>query len=484
MANWHPDSARGINRRFVIEGKMVLDTPASFSNGETIGTEIVILEDALEGKPMLPGASLAGALRHYLLTRELGYRTVDNSTKDDKRLATALFGVALDDGTQRMESRVIVNDALGEGKLARREGVKIAGDTRTADEGMLFATQVWEAGTTFNLRFELVLYDGDSDDLIAAFATTLQALEKGEIPLGGRKQRGYGRLHVDDWQIYFYDMTNPAALSAWLCDELYSDDKQDFFALAQSMADKRHYVRIEATLQLCDSILIRVASDFADHEHLTSLERNEEDNEYKPKPVLSGTSLAGALRVRALRIANTVNRYYAETIVNDLFGEHGADGENEKLSASRVLVEEHPIQGGTLEYIQNRVKIDRFTGGAFETALFSERPLFADGDTHVKVNFELRYPDDGKKYALLNAQTGLLLLVLKDLWTEDLALGGESSIGRGRLQGQSAKLRFKFYDTDEPVMVELNEQGLSNTQHLDAMQSYIEALWNYPEAQS
>jgi len=114
MANWHPDSARGINRRFVVEGKMVLDTPASFSNGETTGTEIVILEDALESKALLPGASLAGALRHYLLTRELGYRTADNSTKDDKRLATALFGEALDDNTERMESRVIVNDALVE----------------------------------------------------------------------------------------------------------------------------------------------------------------------------------------------------------------------------------------------------------------------------------------------------------------------------------------------------------------------------------
>lgn len=474
MANWHPDSARGINRRFVVEGKMVLDTPASFSNGETTGTEIVILEDALESKALLPGASLAGALRHYLLTRELGYRTMDNSTKDDKRLATVLFGQALDDGTQRMESRVIVNDALGEGKLARREGVKIAGDTRTADEGMLFSTQVWEAGTTFDLRFELVLYNGDSDDLIAAFATALQALEKGEIPLGGRKQRGYGRLHVRDWQVCFYDMTNPTALSAWLCDELYSDNKQDFFALAQGMVDERQYVRIEATLQLCDSLLIRAESDFADNEHLTS----------NAKPVLSGTSLAGALRARALKIANTVNRHHAKTIVTDLFGEHGADSETEKISASRVLVEEHAIKGGKFDYIQNRVKIDRFTGGAFETALFSERPLFADGDTHVKVNFELRYPEDGKKHALLNAQTGLLLLVLKDLWAEDLPLGGEASIGHGRLKGQSAKLRFKFYDTDEPVIVELNEQGLSNTQHLDAMQFYIEALWNYPEAQS
>lgn len=472
MANWHPAFARGINRRFVIQGKLILDTPASFSNGETTGTEVIILEDTLEGKPLLPGASLAGALRHYLLTRELGYRTIDNSTKDDKRLATALFGQALNDGSQRMESRVIVNDALGEGKLARREGVKIAGDTRAADEGMLFSTQVWETGTTFDLRFELVLYDGDSDDLITAFATALQALEKGEIRLGGRKQRGYGRLHVQDWQVCFYDMTNPTALSAWLCDELYSDNKQDFFALAQGMVDKRQYVRIEATLQLCDSLLIRAESDFSDNEHLTS----------HTKPVLSGTSLAGSLRARALKIANTVKCHYAKKIVTDLFGEHGADGETEKISASRVIIEEHAIEGGKFNHIQNRVKIDRFTGGAFETALFSERPLFADEDTHVKVNFELHYPEDKKKHALLNAQTGLLLLVLKDLWTEDLPLGGEANIGRGRLRGQSAKLTFKLSNFAEEISI--NEYGLQTKQFAGQLEKYIEALWNYLEAQS
>ncbi|PJF38986.1 MAG: hypothetical protein CUN55_15670, partial [Phototrophicales bacterium] len=322
--------------------------------------------------------------------------------------------------------------------------------------------------------FELVLYKEDGDDLIGAFAAALKALEEGEIPLGGRKHRGYGRVHVEDWQVCFYDMTNPIALSAWLCDKLYSDDdkQDDFFALAQNMADKRQYVRIEARLQVCDSILIRAPSDFADNEHLTSNE----------KPVLSGTSLAGALRARALKIANTINKTHADRIVNDLFGEHGADGENEKLSASRVRVEEHPIQGGTFEYIQNRVKIDRFTGGAFETALFSERPLFADGNTYVQVNFELHYPDDKTKHELLDAQTGLLLLVLKDLWTEDLPLGGEASIGRGRLQGQSAT--FKFHLSDFKEEINLNESGLSTMQFAERLEKYVKALWNYPEAQS
>ncbi len=468
MANWEPGSSREIRQRYVITGQLVLDTPASFSSGETSGTEIVILQDALEGTPLLPGASLAGALRHYVLTREKGYRTEDASTT----LATQLFGEALDNDTVRMESRVIVADAPGEGQLTRREGVKIAGATRTADEGMLFSTQVWEAGATFDLCFELVLYERDSDALAQAFAAALWALSEGEISLGGRKQRGYGRVHVENWHVCHYDLANPVDLGAWLRGELHTDDTQAFFAAAR-LADHRQYVRVVATFKLCDSLLIRAESDFAKKEHLTS----------GGQPVLSGTALAGALRARALKIAKTVNPTYgADELVDDLFGQHGAEGKSESLSASRVQIRESTIENGAFDYIQNRVKIDRFTGGAFETALFTERPLFARDDTYTRVELELRCPADEGLRHKLNAQVGLLLLVLKDLWTEDLPLGGEASVGRGRVRGQAADLIFRLPDFEADV--QLGEHGFSHPQGAGRLEEYVQALWDYLEVQS
>ncbi|MGH2542516.1 MAG: hypothetical protein ACRDIB_06960, partial [Ardenticatenaceae bacterium] len=41
------------------------------------------------------------------------------------------------------------------------------------------------------------------------------------------------------------------------------------------------------------------------------------------------------------------------------------------------------------------------------------------------------------------ADVGLLLLLLKDLWTGDLPLGGEASVGRGRLYGKCAELKWQ-----------------------------------------
>jgi hypothetical protein len=81
----------------------------------------------------------------------------------------------------------------------------------------------------------------------------------------------------------------------------------------------------------------------------------------------------------------------------------------------------------------SRVKIDRFTGGAYESALFSEQPEIGIPDKEsVTLDLTLRNPND--------AELGLLLLLLKDLWTGDLPIGGESSVGRGRLKGIKATL--------------------------------------------
>lgn len=475
VANWHPDRSRGIQRRIVVTGTLVLDTPTALSTGETNGTELIILQDALDGRPLLPGASIAGALRAHLLSREVGYTVADN----DKTLTSALFGKALDEGTERMESRLLVHDALGDpekSELTRREGVKIAGDTRTADDGMLFSTQVWAAGTTFDLRFELVLYAGDPDDLLAGAAVALSALGQGEIALGGRKGRGYGRVRVENWQVCLYDMANPADLLAWLRNELHTNFAEDFFALANRFVDHRQYVHIRADLQLCDSLLIRAPSDIAESEHLSS----------NDQPVLSGTSLAGALRACCLKIANTVNpnnQEQAAALVDDLFGKHGANGDTDNLSASRVSISEQRITGGRTDLIQNRVKIDRFTGGAFETALFDERPLFADDDTRVKLDWWLCYPADGAEHKRLNAQVGLLLLALKDLWTEDLALGGEASIGRGRWRGQSGTLTVKKAQAAPPDTYQLNAEGLVDATQATTLQSFVDALWQYTTTQ-
>ena len=87
----------------------------------------------------------------------------------------------------------------------------------------------------------------------------------------------------------------------------------------------------------------------------------------------------------------------------------------------------------------------------------------------VTLEIEIQKPKD--------AEVGLLLLLLKDLWLGDLPLGGESSIGRGQLAGKSANLscgtqHWVFESTAEGIHLAEGE--------VKDLQKFMDALNNIP----
>src|SRR5437879_491542 len=71
---------RRIVERIVVCGELALETPASFGKGDTDAwTDMPLLVDELSGEPLLPGTSIAGALRTYLHERTLGYEQAGHS---------------------------------------------------------------------------------------------------------------------------------------------------------------------------------------------------------------------------------------------------------------------------------------------------------------------------------------------------------------------------------------------------------------------
>ena len=150
------------------------------------------------------------------------------------------------------------------------------------------------------------------------------------------------------------------------------------------------------------------------------------------KAVLTGTSLKGAIRARAVKIINTLGGDGAE-LVKEVFGWADSEGKSKDKRKSRIVVEESVIENAD-EKIQYRIKIDRFTGGVIDGALFESKPLWHK-DEIINVKIKLK---NAKEW-----EVGLLLLVLKDLWSGDLPIGGEKSIGRGVLKGLRAAIRFQ-----------------------------------------
>ena len=76
--------------------------------------------------------------------------------------------------------------------------------------------------------------------------------------------------------------------------------------------------------------------------------------------------------------------------------------------------------GQSLTYTRN--KIDRFTGGVVNSALFDEQPHYGG---KVTLYIAIKDAQDWQK--------GLLLLALKDLGNGIQPIGGEANVGRGIL---------------------------------------------------
>lgn len=459
--SWSSDVSRKIVRRIVVEGDLVLQTPAHLGNGD--GDDLVdmpLLTDSLDDMtPLLTGASIAGALRGYLHEREHGFRAKVNTAPSASVL---LFGGNRGDDYGE-QSALIVEDARGKNAaIELRDGVRLAGDSRTSVHNKLFNIEMWKAGTTFPLRFELIVRQRDNASALKqALATALAGFANGSITIGTRKRRGYGQVSVTGWRIKEYDLTNvasPTELLDWIAhgaDELSGVTNLDIvqaIGVDEAIADRRQAFRLKAEFFLNGSLLIRsgngpdiaqAVEDNADTQqpdfvHLHSA-RSTPDGKRIHMPILSGTSLAGALRARAFKIARLIappteaGRKEAYDLVDDMFG---ADMDTAKKSeASRMIVYEHVVSIVENRLVQNRVSLDRFTSGTRDGALFNEQPLFGNTQSVVTVELQLVNPWE--------YEVGLLLLLLKDLWTGDLPLGGEISIGRGRLRGKNCLMEYQ-----------------------------------------
>jgi len=429
---------RPIAKRIIVRGTLILDTPTCLGSGDAESpTDIALLRDSVSDCALLTGASIAGALRNYLREYQHGYGVEEQN--GDR--ATNLFG-----GTRRdpegEQSPLIINDAISSTipTVELRDGVEIDLTTGTAKPGHKYDLELLAAGTEFPLNFELLIEKNkaqtEQQALINDLALALRGLEQYEIGIGMKKRRGFGRCHVKEWQVWNFNLEDASDRTAWLNFEHWHTGLLPDRATSSSIAtalgvslenenDKRDRFLIHAEFKLVGSLLIRSGQDSTGHApdvvHLKSHRPAQTD----AVPVLSGTSLAGVLRHRAERMVNTLGG--SSTLVKELFG----FVEGKEAKSSRLVVHEKVIEKAT-ELVHNRIAIDRFTGGAYHGALFEEQPIFGGDETLVTIELELRNP--------YNHEIGLLLLLLKDLWTSDLPVGGESSIGRGRLKGITADL--------------------------------------------
>ena len=452
--------------RWVVRGRLTLETAMHLGGGGT-GVERVdaaVLRDGREGRPLLPGTTLAGALRDALADRLGGYRQPEH--KD----VGVLFGGARTTLNAR-QSLLIVFDALGtlpasdaaggEGVdngffgVEVRDGVAISPETGTAEDHKKYDYEVWPPGTSFDLRVDLLIpkkeprsdYEPPTESsLLEHLGAALATFTDGENGLGARCSRGLGRFKAV-WAARRFELGSAEGWLDWVLSEheapVELDPGQgDICRVLNEAApgalgslrlpeDKRKRVEITLDLKVAEDLLVRSPSAVLGDPDVSHLRSGG-------KPVIPGTSLGGVMRAQALRIARLVRVHKgdADRWVCRLFGTRFQGKQplsSYELRASRIMVGEARLKGSE-DRQQTRIALDRFTQGVVDGALFEEQPVVGG---RAKVRLELRDHADG--------ELGLVLLVIKDLLDGTLPVGGSTSVGRGVLGG-TATVRFRGRD--------------------------------------
>ncbi len=360
---------------------------------------------ASNGTLLIQASSIAGACRAWLEKNAEPYTVHE------------LFG------SQKKGGRLIFSDAAFEPdtQISSRPRLRINASTGAAANGGKF--DVTQIGRGAKCHFSVVWLGTQSlEQQLVPLRQILSALNGGDIRLGAQKTNGFGRFSIQVMQ-QKYRMTDPTDRENWITDK----GKPEPVGLSEEAPRQDVVFTVFAR---ADNLLVKSGAAV-----------QKESGSYMPTltengaAVIPGSSVKGLIRAQATKIGRFVG--LSDRDINGIFGTQ-AEGDSNG-TAGKVIFEDAVITGEARREI-NRIRIDRFTGGAIRGALFCEEPV--SGQFALTV----RAPQDGVACALL-------LYALRDLGLGLCNLGGNGAIGRGitaidRIeicapQGVSASLGFR-----------------------------------------
>lgn len=411
------ESKAAIIEKIQMSGRLVVQSPLCIGSGQDDGiTDSLVLKNK-QGKAFIPGTSLAGVLRDIVCSH-------------DSNLADLLFG-NLSDNRQSM---INIDDVLLENSVYTvRDGVRIDSITNTAEDTGKFDYEVVERGAAGSFSATITIRKNDIEDkkaveqLAAALADQLMY----GISLGAHTAKGFGEVKGSKIKVATYDFSQPDSLGAWLLGEM---SQADIYAAAAKplVADDDFYAEIDLALKT--SLLVGAEPDAFDKgsgkdEGKVQKVMLSSNGDY----VIPGTSVKGVIRKQAEHICRVVGDY-GDDFIGSLMGYSKADKAKQR---SRLRTYEVYLGEGVEAVNQSHVRIDRFTGGHMGSGLYTNKPLWqkkADAKTMT-----MRLAISGCS----DAEAGLMLLILKDIWTGQLAFGGDKAGGSGVMQGLKAVISYK-----------------------------------------
>ena len=486
------------NHRLIARVTIEAETPLAIGSGKkSILTDAAINRDA-NGLPFIPGTTLAGLIRHAideeLANRLMGFikkkkdkngeyevegsRLIVTEAKLLNRKGKAIDGLLNLETACDDEDKAFLEDFK---HAPIRQHAKINHRGITEDKGK-FDEEVVPKGARFCFEMELMANPKSEEELAEYkqnFKDLLGILVADGFRVGGKSRNGFGKIKVVGKACLYreLDLSLPADLDLYLNKSAsLADEWGGFEHFNLEKPQESRYTRYELKINPKDFLFFGSGFGNEDVDHSYIKERyitwdgegnsgrwNSQDNSL----VVPASSVKGALAHRTAFHFNKLARRFADDIpaeelanhsgkhneaVCALFGSEGNDDKyesNKKENATErcdgkrrghVLFADIVKQrkGQTDKKIHNHVKIDRFTGGAIEGALFDEEALIVHPDEPEEIEFELLVDVD----ELINKDQYIIQAfeeALKDVCKGMLPLGGNVNKGYGQFEGKLYK---------------------------------------------
>lgn len=381
-----------MNRLF-LKADMVCVSPIAVGSGKSEYTDSDVLVDS-EGKPFIPGTTIAGVCRHYL--------------EDQGENVGELFG---SDRDEKSDSKIIFYEAFpkNDAVIGQRDGVKINLDTETANDGALFDYQIVGEGSKFDLRIEL--NDDKNNNGKEYIKKIVNGFNNGFIRIGFKTNRGFGRVRLDKCKLAEITDINELINFSW------DNVTEDFNAKDDS--DNKYETR-SYNLTLKSFLMISDNYPYNDMDG-NSINATQLENT-SGSPIIPGTVWSGIFRHYCYKVLLEIYKdqdHSQEIVMNKIESIFG-NTEN----ASKIIFDESVISDGELMLV-TRNAIDRFTGGACAKKLFTNRPVFG-GTTTLNVIIKNTLSSELKNLVL-----NLLELFIKETNAGFINIGSMGSVGGG-----------------------------------------------------
>lgn len=488
------------------------------------GTVIRFCRNGLD-EPTIPGRSIRGAVRTACDTarqalKDAGDPTTQNGEAFSKQNWISLWGDDTDyTGKSLHDRRLRSDDSLpirqsaitfhavsfpADQAMTTRHGVGIDRTTGTASDGALYEHEFLPRGTRFNIRITAEGRDGEtmgreeskgipepasSDTVKKLLEFIVDVLKSDTFSLGGRTGSGQGKIRVIEPKLRRLSGTTDAGTLTTPADVLDAligeDEKGTPIPLELGGWSLQEPARIRINWWSPTGIFVAEDQELTDRRKEEAQKKNPEANGVteplrdpsvawdEAQLLIPGTSIRGALRSRASRIARTILAARDELSTftsHDLHEQIAAEpnlvrymfGSTEYRGAVTVHDCLSTERGKRIEVTHNA--IDRWTGGVIDGGLFTEavylgthwEPFTIDIDLRQLLNnieAEKGPEDDGKTVGSDETGIGsedreqsklthadyahaayvLLGLVLAELSAGTLPLGSRSTRGLGQV---------------------------------------------------